>query len=126
MLIDRLKNYSFAYAPALLWGVLIFAFSAQPTLPGPDIYSVDFLFKKMAHITVYAVLYLLLYFGVARTTPATNHSRKVWLPLLICFVYAATDEFHQSLVPNRTPTLRDIGYDLLGASIAFLYRYRYI
>jgi VanZ family protein len=36
----------------------------------------------------------------------------------IAVVYGVTDEFHQSFVPNRTPELRDLRSDAIGALLA--------
>lgn len=122
----HLAHWIIAYLPPIVWATVIFLLSSQAMLPSFETSTYDFIFKKMAHITVYAVLYLLLHRAHRLTHPtATTHA--AWLiPFLLTLVYAVTDEYHQSLVPGRTATLRDIGYDTLGASIAFLWRYRYI
>ncbi len=116
----QLKKWGNAYLPPVLWGVLIFILSSQQTLPGFDESLWDFVFKKLAHITVYAVLYLLLFRAVQLTINTQKNFRYLTIPLAICLVYAVTDEFHQSLVPGRYPTFRDVGYDMLGASVALL------
>jgi VanZ family protein len=117
--------YVIAYLPAFLWALLIFYLSAQPVLPGSSISTTDFIIKKTGHITVYAVLWWLVNYGISKTHP--NHTfAKTWLSLVIVFLYALSDEFHQSLVPNRHPGLRDVGYDMLGAGIAWLRRHNYI
>ena len=43
--------------------------------------------------------------------------RRLGVPLF-CVLVAASDEFHQSFVPGRTPAVRDVGIDLLGALLA--------
>jgi VanZ family protein len=74
---------------------------------------------------VYGVLYFLIYRGVNLDLP--QGKKKNWLiPFLLCFVYALIDELHQMFTPGRTPAYRDVGYDMLGTSIAFLTIYRYI
>jgi VanZ family protein len=73
---------------------------------------------------VYGVLYVLTYRGVHLYQKPTH---KNWaLPFLLCIIYATVDELHQMFTPNRSPTVRDIGYDLLGISIAFLRLHSYI
>ena len=37
---------------------------------------------------------------------------------IFCVLYAATDEFHQSFVGGRGPSVRDVGIDSLGVLIA--------
>lgn len=118
-----------AYLPALLWAALIFAFSSQTTLPGPDTLAFDFIFKKCAHVFVYFTLYFLFYRAFALTLSRSNkeYPLRFWLlPFVICFAYALSDEFHQAFVAGRTSTLRDVGYDMLGASSAFLLIHRYL
>lgn len=114
-----------AYLPPIVWAILIFFLSAQSYLPSFETYFFDFLFKKGSHIFVYGVLYFLVFRGV--NLEKKTLKEKNWLvPFVICFIYALVDEFHQAFTPGRTPAYRDIGYDLLGTSIAFLRIYRYI
>ncbi len=114
-----------AYLPPLLWAILIFFLSAQSYLPGFDTYFFDFLFKKGSHIFVYGVLYFLVYRGV-NLEKKSQKDKNWFIPFVICFIYALVDELHQMFTPGRIPAYRDIGYDLLGTSIAFLRIYRYI
>jgi VanZ family protein len=45
--------------------------------------------------------------------------RQYWLAWLLAVLYAATDEFHQSFVPGRNPSIVDIFlFDGLGALFA--------
>lgn len=120
------KEICIAYLPSILWATLIFTFSSQTTLPGFEESAYDFILKKMAHIAVYLILYLLVFRSVTLTSDEKNKKLLLWLPVTICLLYAITDEFHQSLVPGRYSTIRDIGYDMLGVSIAFLKKFGYI
>lgn len=115
-----------AYAPPLLWAGVIFGFSAQTNLHGTELSVVDFITKKLAHMFVYCVLYLLFHRAFLLTLPVKNSNWAWILPFIVCFGYAISDEFHQSLVPGRYASTRDIGYDMLGASIAWLKIYKYI
>jgi VanZ family protein len=45
---------------------------------------------------------------------------KVLGTLLVVFLYAALDEFHQSFVPTRTPLVSDVFIDTAGAAIGLL------
>ena len=40
--------------------------------------------------------------------------------LLGCAVFAASDEFHQSFVKSRTPSVRDVLLDIAGALFGLL------
>lgn len=120
-----LKSYLSAYLPILLWSGFIFFLSSQKTLPGPDLYAWDFVFKKTAHVFVYFVLMLLTHRAVYKL-----HIKNVfWASLvavMLSVVYAMTDEFHQSFVPGRSGTLRDLLYDMLGIGIAWLQIHKYV
>ncbi|MBP7842613.1 VanZ family protein [Candidatus Woesebacteria bacterium] len=121
-----LQKIIVAYLPPVLWAALIFTFSSQSILPGFEESVHNFIFKKLAHITVYLVLYLLVVHAVISTISEKRPKTILLLPIFICLIYAISDEFHQSLVPGRYATLRDIGYDSLGIGIAFLKKYGYI
>ena len=44
---------------------------------------------------------------------------KRWLAWMLALAYAATDEFHQSFVPGRSPSVLDIlVFDNMGALIS--------
>lgn len=118
--VDYLRNY----LPVLLWAGFIFFLSSQSTLPGPETNLADFLFKKSAHMFVYAVLFFFTFRGMNKSKSSTKS--LMYLPLLFCILYAVSDEWHQSFVPGRFPTVRDIGYDSIGASIAWLRSFKYI
>ncbi len=121
-----IKEIITAYLPPFLWAFIIFLFSSQSSLPGFEQSVFDFLLKKSAHIFVYLVLYFLV-FKAANTTIKKQHTKIVLiLPILICFTYAVSDELHQSFVPGRFATFRDIGFDMLGVGIGFLKKYDYI
>lgn len=117
-----------AFLPPVLWAALIFYLSSQSSLQGFELDTLDFLFKKSAHMFVYGVLYWLFYRAAQKVLkPAAQKTHWQWLlPFLAIFIYAMSDELHQTFVPGRTGTLRDLGYDLIGASLIFLWKHRYI
>ena len=118
--------YFNAWLPPLLWVILIFFLSSQSVLPKFETSAIDFFFKKLAHMTVYAILYLLIFRAVSITNRFCLLAHKQYISLALCLVYAISDEIHQSFVPGRFATLRDIGYDLLGMTTAFLRQAKYI
>jgi VanZ family protein len=90
---------------------LIFALSATPDLStglGPW----DTLLRKLAHITIYGVLWLTL----ARATCW----RRPLLATAIALVYAISDELHQSFVDGRHGSPLDVAIDALGVGLAAL------
>ena len=114
------------WIPVIAWGVLIFylstsAFSASNTsrfidpflrwlIPGISIGAIDtghFLIRKSAHFTEYGVLFWLLIRGPM--------ARRPYMALMMCAVYALTDEGHQFFVPGRGASLYDVALDSTGA-----------
>ena len=72
------------------------------------------LVRKGAHMAEYAVLALLLCHAM-RLSGMKRPARRA---LLVCLVYAATDEFHQSFVGGRGPSPVDVMIDTAGAALA--------
>ena len=78
----------------------------------------QFFVRKSAHFTVYMVLGLLT--SLAAVSHPLRERFRVLLPLAICLLYAAGDEFHQSFVPGRGPQLRDVAIDFCGAALGVI------
>lgn len=102
-----------------LWMGLIFYMSSQPSpprLPEPLLHTIA---AKLLHVGEYAVLALLL-LRAQRSSGALpgTHSRAIAIAALLSVLYAISDEFHQSFVPNRHPSPFDVLIDALGASLA--------
>lgn len=71
--------------------------------------SVGGVIRKIAHFLEYALLGLLL-----RLLCLQYDRSRVWLPILIGVLYAATDEFHQTFVPSRSGMVTDVLLDSAG------------
>jgi VanZ family protein len=98
--------------------MVVFSFSAIPTAHVSEIHWKDFIVKKSAHITEYAILTVFLYRALLGSGVVKNKS--FIYALILCVLYAASDEFHQSFTPGREPTLRDVGFDTIGSLLAIL------
>lgn len=105
-----IKNKLIRYIPAILWMCFIFYLSSGPTTAITGTSVQRFLILKSFHLVEYAVLYLLLNF-------AGFSSKK---SILIAYLYALSDEFHQSFIPGRTGLFRDTFIDLLGIILAYI------
>ena len=81
------------------------------------------LMRKSAHVTVYAILGMLLYYSLG------GSRRQVWQgltalgALLLAWGYALTDEYHQMFVSGRGPSLVDTGIDAAGALVGLIIIY---
>jgi hypothetical protein len=106
-----LKTESFLgrWLPVFLWAAVIFTLSSIEQVTVSQFFIWDFIAKKVAHVSEYAFLYLLLF----RAT-----GRNYLLSFIVTIIYAISDEVHQSLVPGRTAAIYDLGFDLSGANIA--------
>lgn len=99
------------WLPPVAMMAIIFAFSSLPASDEPH----GFLYvasRKLAHVSEYALL-LALWWRALRTR--TSDARALALALGIAFVYAVTDELHQTLVSGRAGRALDVGIDMVGA-----------
>ena len=117
----KLVRIFLRWLPALFMMLLIFLVSARPSSQLPNFGWVDQLIKKGGH----AIGYALLAFFYWRAFEFRKDKRPVvWVLTLL---YAMSDEFHQSFVPGRHPSIADVLiFDNLGSLISLwlLTRYR--
>jgi VanZ family protein len=134
------------WLPVLIWMTVIFGASADshsyqhsssiimpilrwffPQMPDSERDAIHHLLRKCCHLAEYAVLGLLVF-------RALNHSQNALPPwswprvlgtLLIIFLYASSDEFHQSFVPTRTSRFSDVLIDTAGGCVGLLITWGY-
>jgi len=119
------------------WMGMIFYFSAQPAVRSSELSTgvmdwvlvyfsevsvlkflvekgiLEFIIRKIAHIAEYGVFAVFL--GVT-IRHSKNWCRKWQIKTVFsCFLYAATDEFHQLFVQGRSGQVRDVLIDTAGA-----------
>jgi VanZ family protein len=106
--------FLFYWLPPLAWMSLIFYLSSLSGLP--DFQTFDIAVKKGAHLTVYAILYLLLFraFHSVRPEGGRPSSRVYVAAAAVAVLYAISDEVHQSFVPFRKATVQDVAIDSVG------------
>jgi VanZ family protein len=85
--------------------------------------ALNFLFRKLAHLTEYAVLAMLIYGSGRDEDPFRWQRQRAILSVLASGLYSLTDEFHQRYVPGRGPALSDCAIDTLGAILGTLIFY---
>ncbi len=95
----------------IFWMSVIFSFSARPSIVASEIDVFDFIIKKTAHLSEFAILFLLL----KNAFPINSANRA----LLFSVAFAFSDEIHQIYTPGRGAVLRDVFID--GSSIVFAY-----
>ena len=106
------------FGPALVWALVIFLLSHQPSgafpsvpLPGLD---------KIAHAVAYGVLALLLAFGAGFPVRAPS-----WSWVVAVAAYGVSDEWHQTFVPGRSWETWDLLADAGGSLLALAWARRY-
>jgi VanZ family protein len=102
------------WLPPLVWMAVIFAFSAQHG--GGHLPPGEIVLRKLAHVTEYFVLTALLLRALHRSALAA----AMPVAIVAALVYASSDEWHQSFVPGRTATPRDVAIDGIGIALAAL------
>lgn len=135
-----MKNKKVKWLLVIAWMTIIFIFSSMPgdtsedtsqlviyvfNLLGIDLNSVfgvlaDFIVRKCAHFTEYFILYMLIYNALKESF---SFRRALLFSLLGVFLYASSDEFHQSFVPGRGPAFRDVLIDTSGGLLALIVLY---
>ena len=134
------KRIAAAWVMCLLWMGMIFAMSVMPGDVSGDQsgrltqvlmavmkavfgsaaaaispQTLELLVRKGAHMAEYAVLFVLY----RRALRLSGAKRPGAAALVMCMVYAATDEFHQSFVDDRGPSPVDVMIDTAGAAAAW-------
>jgi VanZ family protein len=136
---SRVRAFWKYWLLVILWMALIFGASADtgsskrssrliepvvrwlfPQVSEPVVDAVVFYVRKGAHVAEYAVLAVLLWAAIRKTLPQNSrpwHASRVALVIGFAFLYAASDEMHQAMVPNREGRFQDVLIDITGASL---------
>ena len=128
------------WLPLLIWGSVIFVGSTnlmsaehtsrfvvpfllwlKPGMSPQTIWVTLVAVRKCAHVVEYAVLALLLWRALRNTAVLGAKMLVVFGAILLgCALFAASDEFHQTFVKSRTPSVRDVLLDIAGAILGLL------
>ena len=76
--------------------------------------------RKLCHFIEYLILGILVLFMIK-----SYGINNLYITILICFIYACTDEFHQLFVIGRSGNIKDIIIDTLG-SVTFILFYKLV
>lgn len=127
------------WLPVALWAIVISVLSSdsfsgdhtasllnpvfEVLLPGAapaTIEAAHAVTRKLAHVTEYAVLALLVFRALER--PGRTTTTVALGALVFCALYASLDEIHQSFVPSRGPSPVDVALDVFGAALGLAVR----
>ncbi len=97
----------------IAWMGLIFWLSSFHTLPktAPGIGDIQ---NVLGHFGAYGILAALVFWMLSPLV-RSSQSRTV-ITMVVVLAYGISDEFHQSFVPGRTPDIKDILVDVIGAA----------
>jgi len=108
------------WLPVAAWCWLIFFLSSIPGLQTP-FGIIDTVLRKFAHMTEYFILTLLFYRAFRKSFAISSGALLFW-PSLLSFLYAVSDEYHQTFIMNRSGNILDVSIDTLGIFAAvFIY-----
>lgn len=108
---------AFSLPLMLRWGLVasymgvIYYLSSQPTFTLPSFDYND----KVAHFLAYSLLGFLLSEAISESNKNLRTWEKIIVGIVVSAAYGALDEYHQSFVPGRSPSVFDFLADTLGA-----------
>jgi len=135
-----MKSFLRYWAPVLVWLVLTFVGSTnvlsvantsrfiipflhwlKPGMTEDATWGIIVVIRHCAHVGEYMVLAILVWRALRwGTSISMRMSTLCGVALLGCALFAASDEFHQTFVKSRTPSVRDVLLDVGGASVGLL------
>jgi VanZ family protein len=97
--------------PAIIWAITLFTLSS---LPGRNVPSVGLVHEDLiAHVIVFGLFgYFLAMAFIAPNHPGSK--KRILFAILVGTIYAFSDEYHQSFVPGRFPSVSDFLADTVG------------
>ena len=126
------------FIPSLILMMIIFSFSSQTGTESSGlsgnivqmiyqythIHIPEFIIRKGAHMSEYALLCLTFIYGFYKC----EYSLKQVMIFSLCatFLYACSDEFHQLFIGGRAGQFTDVCIDTSGGIIVSLITYLYI
>ncbi len=132
-----IQNFKKYWLPVILWMCFIFWMSTEtfssgntsswveeillllfPGIPLEQAELINFFLRRAGHVIEYFILGILLFRAFRGGSAAAWNWRWFGGALIVVVLWAAIDEFHQSLVPTRTASLVDVGIDTAGGILA--------
>jgi VanZ family protein len=130
---DGWRSFLQRWLPVVLWAGLIFYFSTESftfsNTEGffsewlswllPEVAPAEFLpfhpvLRKVGHWFEYFILAILLMRAQRRANEPKLATEVIRRTLGLVLAYAASDEYHQSWVPERTASVVDVAIDTFG------------
>ena len=115
---------SAAHTGSIVLSMLHLLFGGHLSLPAME--EIHHFIRKGAHLTEYAILGVLLRRAFSAQPAAETRTSaffRNWstvAALVVAFLYASSDEYHQSYVPSRTSSPYDVMIDTAGAALGLV------
>ncbi|HVO32731.1 MAG TPA: VanZ family protein [Elusimicrobiota bacterium] len=110
------RRFLALWLPVVVWAAFIFRLSGIPYLRITQAWW-DIIARKCAHVFVFAVLARLIARAVTGST-FWPWKRIFTVSLVLTFLYACSDEYHQTFVPGRVGCLHDVLIDTASGWVA--------
>lgn len=131
-----MKKNKLSIIPVIIWALIIFimsSFNAEESANQSNfivniiasIFNINnisllsLIIRKLAHFTEYLILGVL----VINMFTKNNVRKSYILSILLCIIYATSDEIHQIFTPGRACQIKDILIDSVG-SITGIYLFK--
>lgn len=127
----------------ILWMMIIFAFSNQKAVDSSNLSSglidrtvvkvfygdiskekeeviiekYSYPIRKLAHYSLHFILGILSFLVIV---DYKNNKKLILYSMLICFLYACADEFHQLFIDGRSAEIKDVLIDSFGSLTSIL------
>lgn len=85
------------------------------SVPGDELPGL--FWDKLEHLFAYAVLGVLFLIPLAEARLSQVTLTTAALAVVLSALYGAVDEVHQAFTPDRSPDVRDLAADALGAAL---------
>jgi len=108
-----MKNFIYYKMPAIIYFLIIFYLSSISSPPVPSSLSDDIL-----HIIEFFLLFILIYRAFNNGLFAKMEIKNFIYSLIFPLFYSGLDEYHQSFVPGRDSSLKDVRNDIIGIFLA--------
>ena len=94
-----------------------------PEVSAATLLQLNAVVRKLAHVTEYFILGLLLWRALRHGAAEAWRARWALGTLAVGLLWAAADETHQLFARGRRGSLGDVGFDTLGVLLALLLLY---
>ena len=135
-----MKSFLKYWLPVLIWLAIIFVGSTdvlsaeqtsrflvpflrwlKPEISDETLAQIHLFVRKLGHVSEYAILAMLLWRALrCGANLRMKMSILFFAAWIVCALFAASDELHQSFVPSRTPSLHDVIIDICGALLGLV------